>query len=132
MVNGYLSEVTMPNNGTVLIVDSDDKTRDIVFESAVKQGKIPMSCSSCGEARSLLEDHCFKVDFCSDCLPDGEYAEVIRAAGPTPVIVLSRFAEWGPYLAALQAGAFNYIACPPYQAEVDRILYDTAIAQRKQ
>jgi DNA-binding NtrC family response regulator len=112
----------MPNDGSALIVDSDDKTRDIVFESAVKHGKIPMSCSSCEEARSLLQEHRFNVVFCSDSLPDGEYAEVIRAAKPTPVIVLSRFAEWESYLAALQAGAFDYMACPPYEAEVDRIL----------
>ena len=113
MVNGYLSEVTMPNDETVLIVDSDNKTRDIVFESAFKHGVIPMSCSSCGEAESLLAQRSFKVVFCSDSLPDSEYAEVIRAAKPTPVIILSRFAEWESYLAAMQAGAFDYIACPP-------------------
>jgi DNA-binding response OmpR family regulator len=108
--------------GTVLIVESDDKNRDIAFASAVKHGESPIARFSCGEARSLLEKRRFKVVFCSDSLPDGEYAEVIRAARPTPVIVLSRFAEWDSYLVALQAGAFDYIACPPYQAEVDRIL----------
>jgi len=109
-------------DGTVLIVDSDDKTRDIVSESAVKHGEIPMSCSSCWEALSLLKDHPFKVVFCSDRLPDREYPEVIWAAKSTPVIVLSRLAEWEPCLAAMQAGAFDYIACPPFGVEVDRIL----------
>jgi len=47
---------------------------------------------------------------------------MIEAAAPTPVIVLSRFAEWGPYLTALKAGAFDYLVCPPDGAEVDRIL----------
>jgi DNA-binding NtrC family response regulator len=108
--------------GTVLVVDSDDKNRDIAFASAVKHGETPIARFSCGEARSLLEKRRFKVVFCSDSLPDGEYGEVIKAARPTPVIVLSRSAEWDSYLAALQAGAFDYIACPPYQAEVDRIL----------
>ena len=108
--------------GTVLVVDSDDKNRDIAFASAVKHGEIPIARFSCGEARNLLENRPFKVVFCSDNLPDGEYAEVIRAARPTPVIVLSRSAEWDSYLAALQAGAFDYIACPPFGVEVDRIL----------
>jgi DNA-binding NtrC family response regulator len=108
--------------GTVLIVESDNKNRDIAFASAVKHGEIPIARFSCGEARTLLEKRRFKVVFCSDSLPDGEYAEVIRAARPTPVIVLSRSADWDSYLAALQVGAFDYIACPPYQAEVDRIL----------
>jgi DNA-binding NtrC family response regulator len=108
--------------GTVLIVESDNKNRDIAFASTVKHGEIPIARFSCGEARGLLEKRRFKVIFCSDSLPDGEYPEVIRAARPTPVIVLSRFADWDSYLAALEAGAFDYIACPPYQAEVDRIL----------
>ena len=108
--------------GTVLVVDSDAKNGEIAFASAVKHGEIPIARFSCGEARSLLEKRRFKVVFCSDSLPDGEYAEVIRAARPTPVIVLSRFAEWDSYLAAMQAGAFDYIACPLYEVEVDRIL----------
>jgi DNA-binding response OmpR family regulator len=108
--------------GTVLIVESDRKNRDIAFASAVKHGEIPVSRSSSGEARNLLQESRFKVVFCSDSLPDGEYAEVIRAARPSPVIILSHLAEWDSYLAALQAGAIDYIACPSHQAEVDRIL----------
>jgi two-component system, NtrC family, response regulator HydG len=108
--------------GTVLVVDSDEKTREMVFANAVKLGEIPIACSSCEEAKSLLTQHHFKVVFCSDALPDGEYVEVVRAAEPVPVIVLSRFAEWSLYIPAMQAGAFDYIACPPNQAELDRIL----------
>jgi CheY-like chemotaxis protein len=70
--------------GTVLVVESDNNNRDIAFASAVKHGEIPIARSSFGEARSLLEKRRFKVVFCSDSLPDGEYAEVIRAARPTP------------------------------------------------
>ena len=113
----------MLDAGTVLVVDSETRNRDIVFASAVRLGEVPMSRTSCEEARSLLEHHQFKVVFCSDSLPDGDYAEVIRAAKPTPVIVLSRFAEWDSCLTAWQAGAFDYIACPPYQSEVDRVLF---------
>jgi len=108
--------------GTVLVVDSDEKSRETVFANAVKHGEIPIACSSCKEAKSFLAEHHFKVLFCGDNLSDGEYAEVIRAAKPIPVIVLSRFAEWGLYIAALQAGAFDCIACPPYEPELDRIL----------
>jgi DNA-binding NtrC family response regulator len=108
--------------GTVLIVDCDEKSREMVFANAVKLGEIPIACSSCEEAKSLLGDHHFKVVFCGDDLSDGEYAEVVRAAKPIPVIVLSRFAEWSSYFPAMEAGAFDYIACPPYEPELDRIL----------
>ena len=108
--------------GTVLVVDSDEKTREMVFANAVKLGEIPIACSSCQEARSLLAQHHFKVVLCGDTISDGEYTEVVRAAKPVPVIVLSRFADWSSCLPALQAGPFDYIACPPCGAELDRIL----------
>jgi len=37
--------------------------------------------------------------------------------------VLSRFDEWDHYLAALRAGAFDYIVCPPDFAETERIVW---------
>jgi len=107
---------------SILVVHSDEKIREMVFANAVKLGEIPIACSSCEEAKSLLAQHHFKVVFCSDTLSDGEHVEVVRAASPIPVIVLSRFAEWDLYLAALRAGAFDYIACPPDEAELVRIV----------
>jgi DNA-binding NtrC family response regulator len=55
---------------------------------------------------------------------------VVAAANPTPVVVLSRFAEWDHYLAALRAGAFDYNACPPDSAETERIVC-SAIGNRR-
>ena len=74
------------------------------------------------EARDLLRLHNFAAAFCSDTLEDATYPQIIDAAKPVPVIVLSRFAEWGPCLAALAAGAFDYVPCPPDHREVERIL----------
>jgi DNA-binding NtrC family response regulator len=45
--------------------------------------------------------------------------------------VLSRFAEWDHYLAALRDGAFDYIACPPDSAETERIVW-SAIARARE
>jgi len=42
--------------GTVLSVESNNKNRDIAFASAVKHGEIPVSRSSYGEARNLLQE----------------------------------------------------------------------------
>ena len=60
--------------------------------------------------------------FCHDTLPDGDFRDVVAAVKPTPVVVLSRFAEWEHYIAALRDGAFDYIACPPDSAETERIV----------
>jgi len=53
----------------------------------------------------------FGVVFCHDTLPDGDFRDVVAAVNPTPVVVLSRFAEWDHYLAALRAG-ISHIVIP--------------------
>lgn len=112
----------MLNAGTILVVDSDTDDRKAVVGCAFQRGETPILCSSCEEARSLLAQHCFKAVFCNDELPDGKYVEVVKAAKPAPVVILSRIGAWTAYLDALDAGAFDYIAYPVYKAEVDRIL----------
>lgn len=112
----------MLHAGTVLIVDSDNARLATVIASAVQRGEAPIVCSSYEAARTLLKQHRFTVVFCNDELPDGKYVDVIEAAKPSPVIILSRIGGWSLYLDALDAGAFDYIAHPVYRAEVDRIL----------
>jgi hypothetical protein len=84
----------MLNDGTVLIVDSDDKTRDIVLESAVKHGEIPISCSSCGEARSLPGATAFQGCFLQRQSSRLGICRSDKCREAYPVIVLSRFAEY--------------------------------------
>ena len=86
-------------------------------------GLISVCCMKFDEARIFMDKEKFGVVFCHETLPDGDFRGVVAAARPTPVIVLSRFAEWDHYLAALRAGAFDYIACPPDSAETERILW---------
>ena len=69
--------------------------------------------------------------FCQDILADGDFRAVIAEADAVPVIVLSRFAEWDHYLAALRDGAFDYIACPPNAKETERIL-QSAISKSRE
>lgn len=107
---------------SILILCPDDESRERLIARVLNHGLQPFCSTSCGEAQDLLEQHNFSAILCNDTLEDGDYRDVIRAAIPVPVIVLSRFAEWGPYLAALEAGAFDYIVCPPERTEVDRIL----------
>ena len=113
----------MINSGPVLIISSDDENRAMLVASVLKSGMDPHSCANYGEARGLLEKESFGVILCSDSLVDGDYFSVIERAKPIPVVVTSRLAQWNPYLAALRAGAFDYIACPPNPSEVERILW---------
>jgi len=101
--------------GRVLILCPEDENRNKIVATVCR-------CGLDREARDLLRLHNFAAVFCSDTLEDAAYPQIIDAAKPVLVIVLSRFAEWDPYLAALAAGAFDYIPCPPDHREVERIL----------
>jgi len=113
---------------SVLILCPEDENRNKIVASVRRCGLDPLLSSNYREARDLLGLHNFAAAFCSDALEDATYPQIIEAAKPVPVIVLSRFAEWDPYLAALAAGAFDYIPCPPDPREVERIL-SSAIRQ---
>src|SRR5947209_7448560 len=102
--------VDMPGKELVLIICAEEESRKRIIATTHKCGLGPVACSTLDDARSLLARQHFKSVFCSDTLPDGDFRGVIRAARSIPVIVLSRLAEWEPYLVAINAGAFNYIA----------------------
>lgn len=114
--------VGMPNKELVLIICAEGESRERVMATTHKCGQDPVSCSTLDDARSLLARQQFAIVFCSDTLLDGDFRAVIRTVRSIPVIVLSRLAEWEPYLLALNAGAFDYIACPPDPVETERIL----------
>ncbi len=107
---------------SVLILCPEGENRNKIVATVRRCGLDPLLGSNYREARDLLGLHNLAAAFCSDTLEDAAYPQIIEAAKPVPVIVLSRFAEWGPYLAALAAGAFDYIPCPPEPREVERIL----------
>jgi DNA-binding NtrC family response regulator len=112
----------MPNKELILIICAEGESRERIMATTHKCGLGPVSCSTFDDARSLLARQHFAIVFCSDNLPDGDFRAVIRTARSIPVIVLPRVAEWEPYLVALNAGAFDYIACPPDPVETERIL----------
>jgi DNA-binding NtrC family response regulator len=82
----------------------------------------------------LIAHQQFRVVLCEDLLPDGDFRAVIgettRNEGKLPVIVVSRRDDWDSYLAAMSAGAFDYVALPPAPGEVERILY-TALSESR-
>lgn len=112
----------MQNEELILIVGAERETREKVIATTHKCGLGAVSCLTLDDARSQLAQKPFSLIFCSDVLPDGGYRELLRAASPIPVIVLSRLAEWEPCIVAIRAGAFDYIACPLDPVETERIL----------
>ena len=116
----------MFNSGQVLIVSSDplqcEKTEEIVRRLGLQF----IHCPSLMDARARVEEQTFQFVLCSDDLPDCNLRTALRVLTSStrgaPVIVLSHLADWGAYMRALGAGAFDYIACPPDPIDTERIL----------
>lgn len=116
----------MFNSGQVLIVSSDplqcEKTEEIVRRLGLQF----IHCASLMDARARVEEQTFQFVLCSDDLPDCNLRTALRVLTSStrgaPVIVLSHLADWGAYMRALGAGAFDYIACPPDPIDTERIL----------
>ncbi len=113
----------------VLVISPEANHHEKIREAVQRCGLGSVYCTKLVDARSFLAQQKVRIVFCHDTLPDGDFRAVVVAAAPTPVVVLSRFAEWDHYVAALRAGAFDYIACPPDPAETERIAW-SAIGNR--
>ena len=110
----------------VLIASSDPLYREKLDEIARGLGLHSVACTSLLDARAQIDQQTFRVVLCADDLPDCNLRMAVRvlaaATGGIPVIVLSHLADWDAYIRALDAGAFDYIVCPPEPAEAERIL----------
>jgi DNA-binding NtrC family response regulator len=111
---------------SILIVSSEPASRDRVAEIVLRCGFRPVLCPALSDARALSAGESFQCVFCSDALPDGDLAYALKilssVTNGAPVIVLSHLADWGACLEALNAGAFDYVACPPDAFETERII----------
>jgi DNA-binding NtrC family response regulator len=101
-----------------LVACSDAKKQAALLNLLVQSGLDPMVASNVDEVRAVLEQRPVHVVFCEDNLPEGGFREVLRltkATGlGTQVVVASLLGELEEYLAAMQLGAFDFIA-PPYR-----------------
>lgn len=116
----------------VLIVISDSLQCHDIEETLRRLGLQSSTCASLLDARASIQQQSFQFVLCSDDLPDCNLRTAVSvltaATGGVPVIVLSHLADWDAYMKALGAGAFDYIACPPDLAEMERIVRN-ALAQ---
>lgn len=87
----------------------------------------PVHCETLSSAAQMLARHRFRTVLCEDALPDGDFRELLHLVKDSgvsrpAVIVISRLDDWGCFLEAMTAGAFDYVAFPPYPHELERAL----------
>ena len=100
----------------VLVVDDEADIRELLDLTLARMG-LPADCAgTVAEARGFLERERYGLCLTDMRLPDGDGLEIVRLIGAeygaTPVAVITAFGSTDNAVAALKAGAFDYLAKP--------------------
>jgi len=100
----------------VLVVDDEADIRELIDLTLVRMGLAAECVGSVGEARAALDAGPFQLCLTDMRLPDGVGLDIVRYIGDhhpqTPVAVITAFGSTENAVAALKAGAFDYLAKP--------------------
>lgn len=100
----------------VLLVDDEPDLLDLMELTLVKMGLESDRAESVSEAQSRLTQTRYDLCLTDMRLTDGEGLSVVAAANalpsPVPVAVITAYGNAGNAVAALKAGAFDYLAKP--------------------
>jgi DNA-binding response OmpR family regulator len=122
------------SSARVLIVSGEGRHREALATAVQRSGWKPALSATVDGAEILLARGHYDAVLSEDTLPDGNFTKVMtlveRFAAGTPLIVVSRRDEWENYIAALAAGAADYLAFPPYPGEVEQSLDKAARLNR--
>jgi two-component system response regulator PilR (NtrC family) len=100
----------------VLVVDDEPDIRELLELTLVKMGLAVESVGSVAEAKAHLGESHFDLCLTDMRLPDGEGLELVRHIAGTgtdlPVAVITAHGSAENAVAALKAGAFDYVSKP--------------------
>jgi len=101
---------------TVLVVDDEPDIRELLELTLVKMGLDVVSAGSVEEAKRQLAAGSYALCLTDMRLPDGEGLELVRHISERehdlPVAVITAFGSADNAVAALKAGAFDYVSKP--------------------
>jgi len=104
------------NRKAVLIVDDEADIRELLVLTLSRMGVDADTASSFKEAQEALKGRPYDLALTDMRLPDGDGLPVLRHIaenyGNTPVAVITAFGSTENAVAALKAGAFDYLAKP--------------------
>ncbi len=100
----------------VLVVDDEADIRELIDLTLLRMGLTAVCAGSVAEARAALASHDFQLCLTDMRLPDGDGLEIVRHIGEAyahlPVAVITAYGSAENAVAALKAGAFDYLAKP--------------------
>jgi two-component system, NtrC family, response regulator PilR len=100
----------------VLVVDDEADLRELLQITLISMGFDVDLAASIGEAKRLLAQNTYALCLTDMRLPDGTGIELVeqinRALEPMPVAVITAYGSADTAVAALKAGAFDYLSKP--------------------
>lgn len=100
----------------VLVIDDEPDIRELIELTLTRMGLESDCVGSVAEAKACLGDETYQLCLTDMRLPDGEGLEIVRYVAEnhaeTPVAVITAFGSAENAVAALKAGAFDYLAKP--------------------
>lgn len=100
----------------VLVVDDEPDIRELIDLTLSRMGLAADCAASVGEAKEFLAEGGYQLCLTDMRLPDGDGLSLVRHISEhhseTPVAVITAFGSTENAVAALKAGAFDYLAKP--------------------
>jgi len=100
----------------VLVVDDESDIRELLSMTMTRMGLAVDTAGTGFDAQQLLQKHHYDLCLTDMRLPDGNGLDLLEHVGrhypSTPVAVITAFGSAENAVAALKAGAFDYIAKP--------------------
>lgn len=105
-----------PEAKRVLVVDDEADIRELVVLTLMRMGIEADSAETCADAKARLAERSYDLCLTDMRLPDGDglmvLTHIAERYGNTPVAVITAFGSTDNAVAALKAGAFDYLAKP--------------------
>ncbi|HKS79897.1 MAG TPA: hypothetical protein VJR23_00195 [Candidatus Acidoferrales bacterium] len=124
-----------PGMSSGVLIVSADAGHGETLAAAVRNCQLrPTLCGTLDQAQKILAQEQFAAILCEES-PNREdftatIARIERLVERTPVIAVSRRDDWDSCMVALNAGAADYVAFPPYAGELERSLQRASDATR--
>ncbi|MBT4891225.1 MAG: response regulator transcription factor [Rhodospirillales bacterium] len=99
----------------ILVVDDDDRLRDLLRQYLTENGFIVTVANSAGDARTRLNSLAFDLIVLDLMMPGEtglEFAADFRKSNNTPILMLTAMAETSDRITGLEHGADDYLTKP--------------------
>jgi len=122
---------TRPHLPAVLVVDDEADLRELLGLAIARMGLEVDTAESLAQARERLQSRGYRLCLTDMRLPDGSGLELVRelgARGEPKIAVITAFGSADNAVAALKAGAFDYLA-KPVDLDQLRMLVRSAVGE---